>query len=176
MSETSTAVRVLEAKQQLEAAQRAQAEEQREKDLALLADVRRQLRKAEHDYQHLAARVRREDAILAQKQNKVNQVVQLIESSMAMRPSVADILPDDPEVVEWKGDHDRLIELRDEAIRARETFRSTCCGHNEAAKFEDTGAGPGIVTRLKRQEANLIEKLQGKKPGGGWEGGLNYVG
>lgn len=172
----STATRVVEAKQQLQDAERALAEEQREKDLAALAEVRSQLRKAETTYQRLAARVRREDAILGQKQNTVNTFVQLLESSLAARPQVADILPNDPEVVEWKADHDQLIELRNQAIKERETFKTTMMGHNEAAKYEDTGAGPGIITRLKRQEGNLIAKLRGEKIGAGWpEGGVSRV-
>jgi hypothetical protein len=171
---SETAMRVTEAKQQLENAQRALRDEEREKAKLQLAEVRTKLREAEAAYVRLAARVKREDSILAQRQSKINAVVQLLEASTALRPSVADILPNDPEVTEWKAAHDRLLAQRDQAIKEREAFRAMTIGHNQAAQYEDT-PGPGVISRLRYQEAALIMKLRGEVPGGGWKSSISFV-
>ena len=59
---SETAMRVTEAKQQLENAQRALRDEEREKAKLQLAEVRTKLREAEAAYVRLAARVKREDS------------------------------------------------------------------------------------------------------------------
>jgi hypothetical protein len=115
-------------------------------------------------------------SILGQKQTKVNSIAALLESSLAQRPAVFDLLPDDPQVVEWRADHDRLLGLRDEAIKEREKFRATMSGHNEASKYEDTpGTGAGIITRLRYQEGNLVARLRGSRIGAWPEGGVASV-
>ena len=144
--------------------------EAREADKEKLAKVREALRQAHAEYRKLAAAYKAGQATVGLIQAKVDDLSFLVGESNSRRPAVADLLPDDPEVVEWRRTHDALVTKRAEAIARREAAKAKAPAPGLAAAYEGE---LGIVARLEQAERNLIRKLNGEDLG--WQGGAFRV-
>ena len=110
---------------------------------------------------------------LAQAQQEVAQCAEYITQHLQQKPACADVLPTDEEVREWQSDHDRLLAMQAEAVARRAAEQAKMPDRMQAVKLKES---PGaVIPTLEYVESNLLKKLRGELPGGGWKGGLSSV-
>jgi hypothetical protein len=152
---TSAEAAVVEARHALERAQQEQKNEQRKELLARLAAVRAEKTRAQAEYQRIAGQIKTEREWRAQRQAEIERVRDMIGQSWAQRPKVADFLPDDPEVTQWRRQYARLEAERDKLIARVNAAHETSV--LELVRYNDQAAG--IIPQLERSEANLLAAL-----------------
>ncbi len=150
--------RLKEAQADLHEAEKAEARQK-------LAEVRRMLAEQEAQLKDITAEIEHGRGALAHLQADFDSVTNEISQLTLERPSVADALPDDPEVVAWQKRYDHLQALRKEAIERREDF--TMPDTMDAVRLDQS------ITQLKYAEQNLLRKLNGESVG--WKGRVNRV-
>lgn len=86
-----------------------------------------------------------------------------ISDSLAERPRVADVLPDDPEVVAWRRRHTRLEAKRDELVAELKALPDPEPDRELAVQLNHD------IIRLEYSEQNLMRRLDGGgfSPNGG---------
>jgi hypothetical protein len=151
----STDQDVVIARAALHQAEAAARDEQRKELLAKLAAVRAEKAKAYLDYQRLAGQIKQEREGRASMQGQIERVRDMIGQAWADRPTVADFLPDDPEVVAWRRQYESLERERDKLIARVNAAHETPA--LELVRYNDPAVG--LIPRLEHAEANLLAAL-----------------
>ncbi len=163
---------VQQAEAQLQQAKAAEAEKAREALRGQLADIRKQLRVARASYQDLSKRIRNGENQVARIQAQIDELTTELTLLMEQRPEVADALPNDAEVVDWRQTHQELINRRETLIQQRTRATSAIPPLVEAVKFEGNF---GLIANLERAQHNLVRRIKGEPIGASWEGGVYRV-
>jgi hypothetical protein len=145
-------------------------DEHRKELVERLGKVRAEKREAEATYLKLATQIKAEREWEADIRAQINQVRDAIGDSWAARPTVADLLPEDPEVKAWRKGHESLERERDKlAARLAAQPRTSIV---DAVRYE----GPtGILFALECAEANLLAQLDPEARRRRLEGGVHPV-
>ncbi len=88
---------------------------------------------------------------------------------MEQRPEVADALPHDSEVIEWRESHAALVARREVLVQRKGMVTASTPPLLEAVKYEGNN---GIVAKLEAAQTNLVRRLNGEPIGGSWQGGF----
>jgi hypothetical protein len=130
--------------------------EERDRELAgELQKVRADLKEARATYLRLTGQIKQQSEARAQIQVEINRLIDAISQSWTGRPRVADILPDDPEVVAWRARHQSLERERDRLIERRNAIPQISIV--EVVRLNDPVMG--VIPQLERSEANLVAQL-----------------
>jgi len=104
--------------------------------------------------------IRAEDIQRNRAQGEVSKIAERIAEHRDQRPEVADVLPDDVDVVAWQARQDELAAEYDAAVRRRNSLPRT--DRTLAASYE----GPnGVIAQFEYQQRNLLAKLRGERLG-----------
>jgi hypothetical protein len=122
-----------------------------------LAQVRTEHRAATVRYRSLSAQIKAGRQSLAQAQLKVQAAFHALDEHSAARPSVADYLPDDPDVLRWTEAHAALEGKCDELILLRDALPDPDRDLAEACAFE---GAYGTIAVLEFSESNLVRALE----------------
>lgn len=170
---STTAETVVQARAALKQAESLAQAEQREQDIGKLKTVRNELRHARVRYEQLRRAVKTAEVRVALAGQEVAQYAQYISQSLEAKPTCADLLPDDADVRAWSGRHDQLLALYDRALVRRTEEQAKMPDRMEAVRLKESPTS--VITQLEYVEGNLLRKLQGEAPGGGWKGGISSV-
>jgi len=162
---------VSEARANLQRAEEDEKQRRRAKLIEQLAEVHAARLKAEADYLKLPHKIKAEREARARIQSKINQAVERLSESQNRIPKFTPYLPDSPEVVAWRANHQALLAAHAKLIE--QANRSQPTNIVEAVYFE----GPtGKIQTLIYAENNLLAALDPESKRKWMEGGIYAVG
>jgi chromosome segregation ATPase len=133
-----------------------------------LAEIRTTLAQQEQQLQQMTVDIGNARGAAKRLQADVDRITNAISQLTLKRPSVADALPDDPQVKAWQRQYDHLQNLRDKAIARRNEAQALVTADPlEAVRLDNS------IRQLRYAEANLLRKLEGTPVG--WVGGMSRV-
>src|SRR5580704_4890210 len=100
---------VIEARANLQRAEEDEKQQRRARLIEQLREVHAARLKAEADYLKLAHKIKAERSERARIQTKINQAVERLSESQNRCPRFTAYLPDAPEVVAWRANHQALL-------------------------------------------------------------------
>jgi DNA repair exonuclease SbcCD ATPase subunit len=160
---------VIEATEALARIQREEQQQRREDLIQQLTAVRAELRTAEDRYKQLHAQIHKEREDKANAQSHVEAAAEAVRDSWLGRPKIAEYLPDDPEVVAWRTQHQALERRHEERIAKRNALPDPQRDLGEAISYE----GPmGRIATLRFSQQNLVNALEGRSGITRIEGGV----
>jgi len=165
----SATMELMEAQATLDAAKAQAAAEQREQLVSQLRSTRTRIRTLTTELTKLRGFVKTHDGKTALLRTKVSELQRLVNISYNQKPSIADVLPDDDEAVEWGRNHRRLTAQHDAAVKELQRHGTVDPDRVRAVQMNHD------LLQLRRSEENLLAKLQGRALGKAREGGLSAV-
>jgi chromosome segregation ATPase len=157
------------AEAQIDALQAEQKQTRRAELIAQLEKVRADIRTARARYAELVPVIKAERQARAEAQEKVSKAHAQLTDSFERCPRIAKFLPDDPEAVEWRTQHETLQRKYDKLIAERDALPDPERNVKEAGAFE----GPfGIIGQLQFSEQNILRHLEPGPPSGGGVSGV----
>ena|SRR5215472_2759521 len=163
---------VITARAALNRAEHEQKEHERTEFVKRLEGVRADLRAAKARYFELAHGIKAARENVTKIRDELKRAVEALSQSMDTRPRVADILPGDPEVVQWRRRQEALEAGRDRIMARLHAAPDPSTNLVECVRYEGPG---GIVAQLEHSEANLLRQLDPRSEE--WRtGGVNRVG
>jgi hypothetical protein len=169
---TSADQAVLTAREALSRAEAEQKKQQRAELLKRLEGVRKDLRAARARYLELEHAIRTARENVAKVREELKRTIERVSQSVDAQPAVADVLPGDPEVAQWRRRHDALEAERDRIIARLHALPDPDTYVVEMVRLSDPAVG--ILPNLERSEANLLRQLDPRPDE--WKGGLYRVG
>lgn len=161
-------IEVNEAETRLKQARDLLAQAEHDQTKRKLAEIRSTLAQQEQQLQQMTVDIGNARGEHTRLQADVDRITNAISQLTVERPSVADALPDDPEVKAWQRHYDHLQNLRDKAIARRNEAQALVAADPlEAVRLDNS------IRQLRYAEANLLRKLNGEQPG--WVGGIGRV-
>lgn len=148
---------VLEARALLARAEQEEHDERRAELVRQLTAVRNEHREAMARYRTLSTQIKRERETRGNAQAKVLAALDALDEHFRERPSVADYLVDDPDVVAWREAHEALERKRDGLILLRDKLPDPDRDLKEACSYE---GAYGRIATLEYAEHNLLHALE----------------
>ena len=150
-----SALSVVEARAQLDAAEAAEKKVRRSKLTAELAAVRAELRTKRKAFAKLSKEVMEGQANLDNVRGNIIAVSDALSRLQTVKPACADVLPDDPESKEWQ-ENCAVLNARLDKLRAeRQSLPSVELLRNEGVQLRER------IQQLEFAESNLLNELSG---------------
>jgi chromosome segregation ATPase len=144
-----------ETRAQLAQLEAAEAADERQQLVDQLRAVRQDLQTKRRQFPKIKASFTAKSQDVDNARGAINRADDAISDSLAERPRVADVLPDDEEVVAWRKEHTRLEARRAELVTELQALPDPEPSREEAVQLNHD------IIRLEFSEQNLMRRLDG---------------